>query len=32
MLVGLPSLAAGLYHLHLSDATRWISAAKLVVE
>lgn len=26
------ALATGLYHLHLSDATRWISGAKLVVE
>jgi hypothetical protein len=26
------SFSAGLYHLHLSDATRWISGAKLVVE
>jgi len=26
------SFAAGLYHLHLSDNTRWISGAKLVVE
>ncbi len=25
-------LPSGLYHLHLSDATRWISGAKLVVE
>jgi hypothetical protein len=25
-------LATGLYHLHLSDATRWIAGAKLVVE
>jgi len=24
--------SAGLYHIHLSDATRWISGAKLVVE
>ena len=24
--------SAGLYHVHLSDATRWISGAKLVVE
>jgi len=23
---------AGIYHVHLSDATRWISGAKLVVE
>lgn len=25
-------LSGGLYHIHLSDATRWISGAKLVVE
>ncbi|HQW86037.1 MAG TPA: hypothetical protein PLH93_02570 [Flavobacteriales bacterium] len=27
----LSALAPGLYHLHLSDATRWISGAKVVV-
>lgn len=26
------SFAPGLYHLHLSDATRWLSGAKLVVD
>jgi len=25
-------LPSGLYHIHLSDATRWIAGAKLVVE
>jgi hypothetical protein len=25
-------LSSGLYHLHLCDASRWISGAKLVVE
>ncbi|HRH37841.1 MAG TPA: T9SS type A sorting domain-containing protein [Flavobacteriales bacterium] len=25
-------LSSGLYHVHMSDATRWISGAKLVVE
>nr|MDQ3100200.1 hypothetical protein [Bacteroidota bacterium] len=28
----LPQLSSGLYHIHLTDASRWISGAKLVVE
>ncbi len=28
----LPQLTPGLYHIHLCDASRWISGAKLVVE
>jgi hypothetical protein len=28
----LPQLSPGLYHIHLSDASRWISGTKLVVE
>ena len=30
--LSLSQLSPGLYHLHLSDAPRWISGAKLVVE
>ena len=26
------SLAAGLYHLHLTDGTRWLAGGKVVVE
>ena len=28
----LPQLSTGVYHVHLSDATRWISGAKLILE
>ena len=31
-LLNCPQLSSGLYHIHLTDANRWIRGAKLVVE